>query len=297
MINFKHYNQRRSTSSSLCNTNVYRFKSTMFGDYKLMSLSMTMIITVIIIIITTTTLQVMAIPKNHHLPLQNFDLPISKCNKTHADQIVRWLYFFDDPDRIAPDNADAFEQFCNQTNQKELYVKEYARRCLAKFPRQVTSLLMFGIIRKNRQFCSKTRLRKEMIHAAHCLNTIKRKGSKCFSRSIQDFLIIKHMPISGRVGKTCCVYYQLEECLVQQAIETPQSCSSEDAQMIENLIEGYTGQVVSSICQNYPKSHDSCSKLLQKKEMNKLKKLISNEMTKTYSILPPLIDILDSIPP
>ena len=62
---------------------------------------------------------------------------------------------------------------------------------------------MFGIIRKNRQFCSKTRLRKEMIHAAHCLNTIKRKGSKCFSRSIQDFLIIKHMPISGRVGKTC----------------------------------------------------------------------------------------------
>lgn len=93
------------------------------------------------------------------------------------------------------------------------------------------------------------------------------------------------------------VYYALEECLVQQATETPQSCSSEDAQMIENLIEGYTGQVVSSICQNYPKSHDSCSKLLQKKEMNKLKKLIINEMNKTYSILPPLIDILDSIPP
>nr|XP_046915904.1 uncharacterized protein LOC124496429 [Dermatophagoides farinae] len=282
---YHHHHRRLQSSISLCNDH---FNS-------LSTIIIKMMIIVIIITITIIVEPIMAAPKS--IPSQNFDLPISKCNKTHADQNVRWLYFFDDPDRIAPDNAKSFEQFCNQTNQKELYVKEYARRCLAKFPRQVTSLLMFGIIRKNRQFCSKTKLRKEMIHAAHCLNTIKRKGSKCFSRAIQDFLIIKHMAISGRVGKTCCVYYALEECLVQQATETPQSCSSEDAQMIENLIEGYTGQVVSSICQNYPKSHDSCSKLLQKKEMNKLKKLIINEMNKTYSILPPLIDILDSIPP
>ena len=106
----------------------------------------------------------------------------------------------------------SFIKLYSQTNQKELYVKEYARRCLAKFPRQVTSLLMFGIIRKNRQFCSKTKLRKEMIHAAHCLNTIKRKGSKCFSRAIQDFLIIKHMAISGRVGKTC--WYVILYCVL-----------------------------------------------------------------------------------
>lgn len=87
--------------------------------------------------------------------------------------------------------------------QKELYVKEYARRCLAKFPKQVTSLLMFGIIRKNRQLCSKTKLRKEMIHAAKCLNVMKPKGSKCFQKAIQDFLLIKHLPVRTRPGKTC----------------------------------------------------------------------------------------------
>lgn len=93
------------------------------------------------------------------------------------------------------------------------------------------------------------------------------------------------------------VYYQLEECVVQQAYETPGSCNPKDAAMIENLIEGYTSQVVSSTCQNYPKSHDNCDKLLPKREMNKLKKLITNELSRTYSLLPPLIDILDSIPP
>lgn len=243
-------------------------------------------------------LQILMIPVNcKNFDKLQFDVPLGKCNKTHADQNVRWLYFFNDPERSAPHNLKEFEEFCNQTNQKELYVKEYARRCLPKFPRQVTSLLMFGIIRKNRQFCGKTRQRKEMLHAAQCLNSIKTKGAKCFTKAIQDFLIIKHTPVSGRIGKTCCVYYTLEECLVQQATDTPDTCGFRDAQMIENLIEGYTGQVVASICQNYPKSHDHCNKIFSKREMNKFKKLVANDLQRTYSILPPLIDILDSIPP
>lgn len=84
---------------------------------------------------------------------------------------------------------------------------------------------------------------------------------------------------------------------MQQVIDTPDVCAARDAQIIENLIEGYTGQVVSSICQNYPKSHDVCTKIVPKNEMTRLKKLISVELNRTYSILPPLIAILDSIPP
>ncbi|KAI7688591.1 hypothetical protein SSS_03087 [Sarcoptes scabiei] len=133
--------------------------------------------------------------------------PSIKCNKTLADQNVRWLYFFDDPDRKAPFDHKSFQEFCDQTNQKELSVKDYAKKCLAKFPRQITSLLMFGIIRKNKQLCSKTKLRNEMIHASNCLNAMKTKGSRCFNRAIQDLLIVKHMQLKDRVGRLCCVYF------------------------------------------------------------------------------------------
>lgn len=76
-------------------------------------------------------------------------------------------------------------------------------------------------------------------------------------------------------------------------------CSSKDPKRMEELLEGYTGQMISHVCARYPKDLDHCAKVLPKKELIRLRKLVPNEeMTSTFtSILLPMIDILDSIPP
>ena len=91
----------------------------------------------------------------------------------------------------------------SEKSRKELYVNAYARRCLPKFPRQVTSLLMFGIARQNRYYCNFTKGRTEILQGAKCLNTIKKIGGQCLTTAINDMKAIRYAPVEGKIAKTC----------------------------------------------------------------------------------------------
>lgn len=214
------------------------------------------------------------------------------------DETFRWLFFFTDPDRQLPSNNEQANEFCDEKSRKEIYLREYANRCLAQFPRQLMSLLMFGVVRKNRYYCSYHKGRSEFIQFASCLNKIKPKGAQCMNDMIRDFMAIRHSPVKGRIGKMCCTYYRFEECLVHKASEEHSVCKSRDQGLLEELFEGYTGQMLQNVCTRYPRDVDHCSKLLPKREMSRLRKKVSEkEFKQTYSLLLPMIDILDSIPP
>ncbi|KAI2805907.1 hypothetical protein BLOT_004917, partial [Blomia tropicalis] len=225
------------------------------------------------------------------------DEHLKQCNKTVMDKMVRWLFFFNDPHRILPRNTKEFEEFCDEKSRIELYVTAYARRCLPKFPRQVTSLLMFGIARKNRYYCNFVKGKSDIIQGAKCINTIKETGAQCLTQTINDLMAIRHAPTDGKIAKTCCTYYRLEECLVHKTQEDHKVCTPKDAKRMEELLEGYSGQMINHVCAKYPKDLDHCAKLLSKRELSKLRKISSKNKEESYSILQPMIDILDSIPP
>ena len=110
-------------------------------------------------------------------------------------------------------------------------------------------------------------------------------------------------------------YYRLEECLVAKVQEEGnKACTPKDPKRMEELLEGYTGQMISHVCARFPKDVDHCAKVLPKRELNRLRKLaasakaaaegVGDERNKAAaatveykSILQPMIDILDSIPP
>src|SRR5699024_7868402 len=94
-------------------------------------------------------------------------------------------------------------------------------------------------------------------------------------------------------------YYRLEECLVSKVQEEKTSCNSKDPKRMEELLEGYTGQMINHVCSQYPKDIDHCAKVLPKRELSKLRKLATAKKPtgEFKSILQPMIDILDSIPP
>lgn len=87
--------------------------------------------------------------------------------------------------------------------QKELYVKDYAKRCLKAFPYQVTTLLMFGVIRKNKYYCTFKRGKKDIVAMAKCLNAIKSNGNKCMNILIDEAMAIINAPEKLKIGLIC----------------------------------------------------------------------------------------------
>jgi hypothetical protein len=96
--------------------------------------------------------------------------------------------------------------FCREKIQKELYVKNYAKRCLKAFPFQVTTLLMYGVIRKNKYYCSFKRGKKDIVAMAKCLNSIKSNGNKCMSKLIDEAMATIPLKDNNRKIASICWY-------------------------------------------------------------------------------------------
>lgn len=92
---------------------------------------------------------------------------------------------------------------CREKVQKELYVKDYAKRCLKAFPYQVTTLLMYGVIRKNKFYCNFSRGKKDMVSMAKCLNAIKPQGNRCMNKLIDEAMISINAPEKLKIGLIC----------------------------------------------------------------------------------------------
>jgi hypothetical protein len=216
-----------------------------------------------------------------------------ECDQQKMDETTRWLFFFGDPKRKIPETeADRFK-FCSEKIQKELYVKNYAKRCLKAFPFQVTTLLMYGVIRKNKYYCSFKRGKKDIVAMAKCLNSIKSNGNKCMSKLIDEAMATIPLKDNNRkIASICCNYYKFEECVSHEASESPSPhCTHDSVILIEQLLEGYTGQMLGHICTQFRRDTDQCSKLVPLPLSKPL-----NSTVRYKSILPPFIEILDSIP-
>jgi len=92
---------------------------------------------------------------------------------------------------------------CREKLEKEYYVKDYAKRCLKAFPHQVTTLLMFGVIRKNKYYCTFKKGKKDIVKMAKCLNTIKSKGNRCMTKLIDEAMATRNVSENLKIGSIC----------------------------------------------------------------------------------------------
>lgn len=89
------------------------------------------------------------------------------------------------------------------------------------------------------------------------------------------------------------VWYRFEDCL---AHTTQDNCQARDIKRVEDLVHGYTGQMLSNLCMNYPKETD-CGKVYPKRQWNEARKVIQKRYKSLpRSILPPLIEVISSLP-
>lgn len=90
------------------------------------------------------------------------------------------------------------------------------------------------------------------------------------------------------------VYYRFEDCLLETA---QKRCQTRDIKRVEDLVHGYTGQMLANMCMNYPKETD-CAKLYPKRDWNEARRVAKKRFKPLpASILPPLIEVISSLPP
>lgn len=66
----------------------------------------------------------------------------------------------------------------------EKCIKDYSSKCLDAFPRQVTSVLAFGVAKTNKGYCTNQRRKDKFISIGKCGNQIKLEGDKCMQTYI-----------------------------------------------------------------------------------------------------------------
>lgn len=87
-------------------------------------------------------------------------------------------------------------QFSSLAKETEKCIKDYSRRCLAAFPRQVTNLLVYGIANQQKKYCKKGA--SDIIQHGKCGNSDLEKGHQCMDVYIDDLYGIQETEDSDK---------------------------------------------------------------------------------------------------
>ncbi|CAG2179059.1 unnamed protein product [Oppiella nova] len=213
-------------------------------------------------------------------------------SSTSADTCLMHLLLIGDPKYVFPENMDSMNKQCSGVKSYEKCIKDYASKCLPSFPKQVTSVMAYGVAKTNKGYCSNKRRKEAFISIGKCGNKVKSKVDVCMRQYIDNLQGSENHPdVKERIPLACCNYYRLKGCIMNHVETQGQPlCSESVATEIENIVDGYANEVLNLLCGDYTEESDKCVKLLPKTP----KKLPAQKPPK--SLLLPLINIIASVP-
>ncbi len=108
---------------------------------------------------------------------------------------------------------------------------------MTTFPRQVTSILAFGVAKTNKGYCSNKRRKDTFIGFAECANSRKADLDKAMHNYIDAIQGIENAENKLKIPLMCCHFLKLKTNLLDMARETPK-CTEQNVSEIERLIDG-----------------------------------------------------------
>ncbi|CAG2169331.1 unnamed protein product [Oppiella nova] len=104
----------------------------------------------------------------------------------NADSCLMKLLMIGDPDYKFPENMASMDKQCRTYKNQEKCIKDYAAKCLATFPKQVTNVLAYGASKTNKAYCSTKRRKDSFIAIGKCGNKLKFLVDKCMRQFIDS---------------------------------------------------------------------------------------------------------------
>lgn len=119
----------------------------------------------------------------------------------------------------------------------EKCVKDYMSRCLDGETRNSMSVVIYGISKTNKGYCSSTKKKNAFISFGACANASKKRLEKRMATLTRDFHSAKLAKDPKlRLPYACCSYYRFKLAIVSTMDE---KCPKE-ALEVESLLDGYS---------------------------------------------------------
>lgn len=185
------------------------------------------------------------------------------CDKPIIDACATTLFVFGRRDVYLPQNFDEMVPHCQEEFDAEDCIKNFARRCLPPFERQVTRMLILGAGQVLRKRCTKEGTREYLSHY------------KCIKRTIpslhdlMDQLIFTLMSVSQgklddelKIPTSCCAFARFMGA-ANRVVRL--ACADFDREAEEyigvKMIRGYVNDVLDLSCQGYELNSDKCARI------------------------------------
>ncbi|KAH9522185.1 hypothetical protein DERF_005783 [Dermatophagoides farinae] len=208
----------------------------------------------------------------------------AECDAKKVDKCMLEMTIIGDSRLRFPTNQTMMNDRCRQMRHLEHCVKDYSKNCLAERASQTVSVLIYGITKTNKAFCSKKR-RPSYLRIGRCANSQPELFATIMNRMTKAFHAIKSHPKETiRIPLACCNYYQFKDSIMQLVEKI---CPNEYDD-VETLLDGYANDVLNLICGDYTADSDKCDSIIM--QTPEWKRPLTFK-----SFVIPLAQIIDSI--
>lgn len=92
------------------------------------------------------------------------------CDPNVIDNCMLELVIYGDYNARFPKNSDEMNKRCKRTKELQKCIRDYSSNCLTNLASQTISVLVYGITKGNRIFCSNKKRRDDYVEIGRCVN-------------------------------------------------------------------------------------------------------------------------------
>ncbi|KAH7638340.1 hypothetical protein DERF_004031 [Dermatophagoides farinae] len=188
--------------------------------------------------------------------------------------------------RRPPKTIAQFNVYCGKIRRYERCTRKFAENCLQKESKQTLSILMYGISRVNKRYCTKEARKKALIDLIQCSGPINfRYYGDLLRNASADLHAIREYPDAKlRIPMACCLYSQY----TTQTLEHVEKTCPKYRQEVDSIIRGYSGDSFNFLCGDYADESDKCDPIIEKTPK-------WDGAVKWKSMIIPMVQVIDSL--
>lgn len=133
------------------------------------------------------------VPVISGLPTANPSLKntTNNCNVNTIDNCMLELTIIGDPKARVSSNLEQMNRRCKRMKILEKCIKDYASKCLSSLASKSVSVLIYGITRGNKIFCSNKNRKEDFIEIGKCINPDMKRISFFMEQLTRSYHSIK----------------------------------------------------------------------------------------------------------